>query len=242
MSTEIRLAEIRDLLIDFIDDSVLFNTNDEKTGRFWELREEIVEDLMWKPGALISTSSKDESEQFKSIIDFLWKDIHPEFIEEDIFEGDYNGIISELVGNFATRVVKIKPTFISINNATNSEFEVYFNEAMKAWLYGAPNSALIICNSLLEDIIRNKLCLINSEYALRLISLDGNRSNSSFGMQDLKNFAKKEKLIPNNLIENLSQIQRARNNAVHNLDVITDDEVYELILNTKDIVEHLLNN
>lgn len=135
----------------------------------------------------------------------------------------------------------IRPTFFSVKKSVGKDFEALFKEAIQSWLYGCKHAAIIICNSLLEDLLRNKLCDIDVKYAQKLFDWTQMKSNAQYGMNDLKNFAKKEDILTKSLIEKLSDVQQSRNNCVHNLNTVSDEEAYERIIDTKDIVEYLLN-
>lgn len=83
--------------------------------------------------------------------------------------------------------------------------------------------------------------MIDGNYATKLIDGKTLKANKEITFQILKRYAKKEKLLANPLIKKLSKIQKTRNDLVHNLNTVSDEEAYERIMDTKDIVEYLLN-
>ncbi len=235
------LDELADLYADMLSDPELYKLDEQKKKRTNELMSSIRTYLIDYPGELIYEKNHNSVKRKLAVIDLLWKAYDDEFHYDEIFGGDNTDFITNFAGDYIKRAKMIRPTFVSISNITNSEFQVYFREAIKTWLYGCDNAALIICNSLLEDILRNKLCLKNSKYATKLINPETLKSNIDYGFKELKEFAAKEGLLPSKMKKKVSEVQKYRNDAVHNLNTVSDEKAYELILNTKEVVEYLLN-
>lgn len=239
-----QLDELADLYVDMLSDNEMFNIDESKKQRTADLMSSIRTYLIDYPGELIYEENPASIERKIAVIEFLWNaydeydyDIH----YDELFGGDNTDFITNFASGYLKRAKMIKPTFISVKNVINNEFEAYFREATEAWLYGCKHAAIIICNSLLEDLLRNKLCLINGDYATQLIDGKTLKANRDFSFQNLKDFSKKEKLLSKSLIKKLSNIQKTRNDMVHNLNTVSDEEAYERIMDTKDIVESLLN-
>lgn len=236
------LDELADLFSDMITDQKMFAVDEDKRARTNELMNSIRTYLIDHPGELIYEQDKASIKRKLAVIDLLWMSYNDDYHYDEIFGGENVDFITNFAGAYLKRAKMIRPTFISVKNVINREFEAYFQEATEAWLYGCSNAAIIICNSMMEDLIRNKLCLINGDYATKLIDGYTLKANKDVTFQNLKVLAQKEKILPKELIKKLSKVQAVRNDAVHNLNRVSDEEAYELIRYTKDIVEYLLND
>ena len=237
-----QLDELADLFVDMFTYQEMFELDEHKKSRVNELMPKIRSYLVENPGELIYEKDTASITRKNTVIDFLWKVYNDEDHYDEIFGGDNTDFITNFVGDYLKRAKMIRPTYFSVRKSVGKDFEVFFKEAIKSWLYGCKHAAIIICNSLLEDLLRNKLCDINDEYAHKLFDWNQMKSNSQYGMKDLKKFAKKEGILNQSLIEKLTSVQQTRNNCVHNLNTVSDEEAYERIIDTKDIVEYLLNN
>lgn len=238
-----QLDELADLYHKFLSGQKIEGLDKEERERFNELMASIRTYLIDHPGELIYEKDAASIKRKLEVIDLLWIIYDDESAHYDeIFGGDNTDFITNFVSAYIKRAKLIRPTFFSVKKSVGKDFEVFFKEAIQSWLYGCKHAAIIICNSLLEDLLRNKLCDIDIEYAHKLFDWKQKKSNAQYGMKDLKNFAKKEGILTKPLIEKLSSVQQARNNCVHNLNTVSDEEAYERIIDTKDIVEYLLNN
>ena len=194
------------------------------------------------PGELIYEQNKQTVKARMTAIDLMWKMFDDDEHYEEIFFGDNVDFITNFASDYIKRARMMRPLFISTRKHIGKEFEFYFQEATRAWLHGCDQAVIIICNSLLEELLRAKLCDVDVKYAHKLIDGWSLKSNPDYGMNALKNFAKDEGILPKELIEKLTSIQKVRNDIVHNLNVVTDEEAYTIISDTKTIVEYLLNN
>lgn len=237
-----QLDELAGLYADMFRDSEMFELDESKKKRTNELMSSIRTYLLDYPGELIYEKDTSSIKRKLAVIDFLWKVYDDADHYDEIFGGDNTDFITNFASGYLKRAKMIRPTFFSIKKHTGLEFESYFREATRTWLYGCKYASIIICHSLLEGLLRNKLCDLNVEYAHKLYDWDRKKSNPQYGFKELKGFTKKERILSKDLYKKLSTIQEKRNDAVHNLKTISDEEAYELILYTKDIVEYLLNN
>lgn len=237
-----KLDELADLYADMLSDPEMYKLDEKKRARTSDLMSSIRAYLIDYPGELIYEKDTDSIKRKLAVIYLLWKAYDDSVHYDEIFGGDNTDFITNFAGGYVKRAKMIRPTFFSVKKNVGKEFEIYFKEAIQSWLYGCKHAAVIICNSLLEDLLRNKLCDIDVDYAHKLYDWRKMRSNPQFGMKELKELASKEKVLPKPLLSKLSRIQQKRNDAVHNLNTLSDEEAYELILDTKDIVEYLLNH
>ena len=233
----LRLLEICRDKFDF--ESNIFNMTDAEEKEFNSLWKSIVEGLMWSPGTLIYIPNEAERKAAKVFIDVIWKNEDTDDIFDEITGGGYSGLLVNIIGDYIDRAKILKPTFISIN-PENTEFYVYFEEAMRSWLFGLNNSVLILCCSMLESLLKEKLSAVSVSYV--------------YDFSDNKNFSGIKQFQMDKLISNASQIgligkqetnvaftiKNLRNNVVHKLQNVSQQQAYEAIMNTKDLIEKLL--
>lgn len=210
----------------------------ESEKGFDDSLEEIVYIMIHNPGILIYHPDPSSTKVYRMVFDYAWKHVDTTYINELIWD-DCLGHAS-LVEDFEQKLVKVKPTFISVN-PDNSEFRIYYEEAVKAWVYGLHNSALILCLSILENVMIDRLRVIKPEFAQKFDLIDqGGLTGVSVKFKDLVDSLREAAIINKKQKNTILNIQKLRNNAVHNLKSYTDDEVYVVIQQTKDLVEHLL--
>src|SRR5690554_6099656 len=141
------------------------------------------------PGELIYEQNMDAVNRRMTAIDFLWKMYDDDHHYDEMFFGDNVDYITNYASAYIKRARMIRPLFVTTKKHVGKEFEFYFKEATKAWLNGCEQAAIIICNSLLEDTLRNKLCHVDINYVYELFNSQGSKSNPSIGMNHLKDFA-----------------------------------------------------
>jgi len=144
-----------------------------------------------------------------------------------------------MLGDFSERVKMLNPTFISINSET-TEFSNYFEEAMKACLYGLSNAALIICFAVIEDLLKDRLCQKDVSYVYELKDPENPQGVKQVSYDRLIMSALNEEIIDRSEKNELFRIKKLRNDSIHRLETVTDSQVYDAIIETKKIVEKLL--
>jgi len=236
-----KLDELADLYVDMFTDQQMFKLDEDKKERTNELMESIRTYLIDYPGELIYEKDQSSIKRKSAVIDLLWDAYDDGYHYDEIFTGNNTDFITNFAGAYIKKAKMVRPIFFSVKKNIGKEFEIYFKEAIQSWLYGCKHASIIICNSLLEDLIRNKLCDLDANYAQKLFDWKKMKSNPQYGMKELKAFARKEKVLSKHLLKKLSGLQSKRNDAVHNLNTLSDEEAYMLIMDTKDFVEYLLN-
>src|SRR4030042_2091055 len=113
---------------------------------------EIIGHLMWKPGTLIYFEDSYLMEEAKSAIDSLWEDMNYEDLSNEMFSGGYGGLLVSIIGDYIERGMKLKPTFVSVK--PDDIVSVYFQNAMECWLYGINSATLILCCSIIENLLK----------------------------------------------------------------------------------------
>lgn len=234
----LRLVEIFRETFDL--ETKTFNMNSDQEKEFNSLWESVVEELVWSPGTLIYISDKTERKAAQTIIHMIWETMESNEIFDEITSGGYSGLLVNIIGDYIDRAKMLRPTLISIN-PQNTEFSRYFEEAMKAWLYGLYSSSLILCCSIIEDILKTELSNITPNLAL-----DFNRENQRLiGVKNKKliiliNSAYEHQIIDKTEKSIAHEIRILRNDAIHSLEKITEKQTFKAILDTKELVEKIL--
>lgn len=112
---------------------------------------------------------------------------------------------------------------------------------MRAWLFGLNNSWLILCCSILENILKAKLYKIDIDLVYK-ISESKNilQGVEDYDLEILINNAERENLITFKEKNIAHKIRIHRNQAIHRLHTFSSKKTYDAILSTKSIIEKLL--
>lgn len=234
-----KIDRLGDLFADMLSDPEMFDVKPDKKDETDKLIADIVDYLVWFPGALFFDENQARHKRNETVIEFLWKIVDSDEIFDELLSGGYSGLLANILGDFSERVKMLKPTFISINPET-TEFSSYFEEAMKAWLYGLSNAALIICFAVIEDLLKDRLCQVDIEYVYELKDPNNPKGVKRVSYDRIIMAAMDEGLINKKEKNILFNIKKLRNNSIHNLTSVSDSEVYDAIIHTKRIVEKLL--
>lgn len=232
-----KLDELRQI-IEYLDESDSVKSDNEEEERFNELVCEIMVSMIEKPGVLLFIKEESKRNHYKAIIDFVWKFVDSEKIYDSLSNENYE-TLHFIAEDISKRVVKLKPTVVS-TDPKYIEFSSYLNEAISAWLHGLNNASLILCFSVLENIMIDKLCQIKNEYVFELKNPSDPKGVKSISFGAIIKKAHGEKLISGNQKNTLFRIKKKRNNAVHNMNSISSNESYTIIQETKEIIESIL--
>ena len=240
--TEMKLSEaiieLKNLLIDMLENQASGDTIDEdKDSRAKELVTIIQKELIYNPGTLIYFEDELEIDSVKGVVDWVWQNLNPQVAFEEMTGGEYTDLLVHTMGEYVDRAKMLKPTFISTNPA-NNDFQVYYEEAMHCWLFGLDRAALILCSSIVESLIKQKVSEINEEYLYQEENGKGRRREKTF--KQLIEMVKFLKLINSSQANAMHDIRRSRNQAVHSLETISEKETHSKIMQTKEIAEGLL--
>ena len=145
--------------------------HEEVEKEFGKLWKSIKKDLLWSPGQLIYIKNESKRDAVRRVIDAIWSDVIDSELLEEI-TGEYSDILVSIMGDYLDNAKLLTPTFISID-PNRPEFRIYYDEAMRAWLFGLYNSALIICCSLIEDVLQTELYNINFDLAKEFNPTEG---------------------------------------------------------------------
>lgn len=212
----------------------------EEEDQFNQASEQIFEELIRNPGGVVYIKSNENLERYKTAIDFLYKTYTRDEIWEDLISGGYGGILYDELDVYADNAKKLRPTFVSSKN-TNKLFHIYYNEAMRCWLYGLLNSAIIISSSLLENILQERVGKIDQEEILEIYGDTKSLKGVGVSFEKLIDVAELRGLLSKKNNSNANDLRKIRNKVVHRGKYIDSDTAYKLIQQTKDIIEDLFN-
>jgi len=147
----------------------------------------------------------------------------------------------DIVSNYINKAKVVKPIFVSVDPEI-SDFYVYFAEAMKSYFYGLNKSALILCCSILENIIKKKLSKVDDSLVYKLLKKNGKTIVTEYSLKKLINNAATINLISCEEKENAHDIRDLRNKAVHKMLHISSDQTYKVIIDSKNLIESLLGD
>ena len=232
MENQISLSEKVKRLVEMMQSSTPKKTDNEKLELLMSIRRELV----FSPGTLIFFKDPSELKAAEFVMDFIWDTMDSEEIWKEI-----GYLFVDLEEDYVDRAKKLKPILISIN-PQNTEFQTYFDEAMKAWLFGLNNSAIILCFAILEDILVSELRDIDPDLALELKRVDGKEK----GVKNKKLAILIKNAFERNLVDDreyaiLDELRTIRNNCIHHLIPVEEQKTYEVIIRTKEIVEKILS-
>lgn len=239
-SIQEQIDELGDLFGEMLSDQEMFKLDEAKRERTNKLMISIKEQVVSFPGRLIYEENPKKLKKNQAGIDLLWKTIDEDEIFDEIISGGYAGLLAHSMGDYAARAKKLKPTFISVN-PIDKDFPVFFEEAMNCWLYGSNRASIILCFSILEDLLKEKLLEIDDQLVYKLSSSDKLNKVRVYPSYILIKNAYKKFLITKDQKDSLFIIKNKRNDIVHNLHSVNSSETYEMIIQTKEIVEHLLS-
>ncbi len=230
-----KILSIVSIVLQFLQRDEASDSSEIDSEQFNELFESILTDLVWEPGTLLYFEDPDDIAKAKFVTELIWKNADNERILEEMIEGGYSGLLVNMGGDYIDRAKMLKPAFTSIY-PEHSEFHVYYREAMRCWLFGMSNAAVILSNSLIELILYDRLSEISQEL---VVHSDYRRGASQHKLEKLIDNAKNENLISYEETQAAHKIRKLRNGAVHEQRVIPDKESFKVIEDTKIIAEKL---
>lgn len=246
--------DIEEMLKELIDyhESALSNPKeflqdiDSNLARMNSLVKSITSFIVQNPSHFFLAKSERDLEVKKEFLERLWSNLDYEEVFNELFWGTTSneGVLNEgyleiLGSNYASRLKKLKPTFYIYTTRIEKNTKLYYGEAINSWLLGSFNSTVIICTSILEDILRRRVAHLDADKTQKLYP-DYKKSNPIYGLKEILEYAHELNIISQKDYRKIKNIQQLRNDMVHNLHVVTGDESYEMLISTKDIIESIL--
>jgi hypothetical protein len=212
----------------------------EDSERLNGLIHEVQMSLLDKPGALIFEPNVERHEWNKIIIELVAKLMDEDQFLDEAIGGDLSCRLLDFADCYSERARMLRPAFVSVEPDT-PEFKTYYAEAMSAWLYGLDTAALLICVSLLEDLLETVMAKIDAEFAYEFFGGSqpiGVRKNK---LEYLIDKALNLGIVNADHQSALHRLRKLRNRALHQLRPLSADESLSAIQTTRGITEHLLN-
>lgn len=213
------------------------STFDKYEPQLKNLKRTIIEGLMWAPGSLIFIPDPMLMEDARNAMDELWDQVSAGELFEEITSGGMSGLLLDIIQEYSDRTAVLKPSLISIR-PTSNEFQRYFAEAMRCWLFGLHGSAVILCSSVLENTLRDLLIAIDQALVMDM----SRKKPKPFGLWKLVENARCQAILDQAEAEMAQTIAEIRNSIVHNLKVVPDTEqTYVVLSSTKNLIEKLMH-
>jgi hypothetical protein len=213
-----------------------------ESGEFNNISKNLIEFLIINPGGLIFLEDTKKIKACKLAVEKLFELYTSDELYEEILEGGFGGLLFNELDSYAYRIKNLNPIFFSIK-PKNKEFNIYYNEAMRCWLYGLSNSSIIIMASLLENILKEKLKKFSQKELLEILKnikhIGKNKKQISF--KDIIDIAKSKEIISKKSRVSADNLRERRNKIVHKGLDIDSDEALKLLNDTKNIFEKLFN-
>jgi hypothetical protein len=187
---------------------------------------EIIERLVWEPGKLLYFEDAALIDSARKAVKDLWDSLPSSELWDEISSGGYKGILVNIISDYIDRAKLLKPVFISVEPP--NPVKKYFREAMGAWLFGLNTAALILCCSIIEEMLETiypKLTKAEKEKKGKLEALIDKANGKIFNKTEA---------------ETAHIIRLLRNDAVHELKRPSKEDTYEAILNTVSLIEKIL--
>lgn len=211
---------------------------------FFELRQGMAEFTMWAPGQVIALNDLSKVTRYNNLLESAFKHFDEMAFYLKIMDGEHNELGEEILSYYIENAKNLKPIFIHSKYAQGG-FVNFFNEAMRAWVFGLNIAALLLTHSIVEETLRLSLYEKFGEEYIDLYVQDGYdfRPSRRWRMWDLIQTAKQKQLLDVYEAEFLEEMSRTRNNATHQLKVteLRKDKVLVYIQSSVQLVEKLFS-
>ena len=145
-----------------------------------------------------------------------------------------------LLGDYSDRIKKLRPSFVT-TEPNNTEFEIIYKECMNAWLFGLNNAAIILCCSLIENLLKEKLKEVPKWEIYHTSNGLGSQNRKLKSLDSLIKDAKKHNILDNQTKNKAFGIKNIRNHAIHDLQTISSNTTLNMIYDTKEIINKILS-
>lgn len=194
--------------------------------------------LLQSPGLLIYQIDTVE----KQILLDIWIDIVDSTLQDEDAFLIQDALNSDVLESAIERAKKMTPQFMKIDPKT-LDFGEYFQQAVKAYLYGLHNASLIIICSFLESALKEKLNEFNLDVVDLKFEIDDKGNRNPIGVCinfiDIINKCYNKHIITARDKNSLHRIRKLRNNVIHEGKSISYEETLTCIKMMKEIFENL---
>lgn len=213
-------------------------------SKYFSIMNDINEYMIMHPGSLIALPTMDKKKKYKEIMDLALTYFDDDEFAMSLVDGDNLELNWDHWDILVENALEVRPTFIN-TRLKETNFEPYFNEAMKAWAFGLYTAALIMTHSILEESLRFSLYHKFGRELSDLYDIKGQdfRPSKSWRMWDLTQVAVERKIITSKQGNFIEDITSARNKTIHQLKHMDADrdKVLEYIQFSVSLVEELFS-
>jgi len=205
-------------------------------GKYDEYRD-CVKRIIWllldNPGQLVYIEDPDLMQAAGNALKIIWENVDTsDLFDEMVMSGNMVSIISD----YTDRAQQLKPTLVSVK--PDEQTSVYFQDAINSWLFGLNNASLILCCSVIENLLIQKLWNIDMNLVKKMNPKDMKWKDRELWVL-IKN-ATDHNILGRDENSKAHNVRDLRCKAVHKLKIINSAEAYKAIMDTKQIIEKIL--
>jgi len=203
-----------------------------------ELLDVVILTLLDDPGVLIYYENNKKRREAQSALEVAWGVVDSDYLFDRVLSGETD-MIARVIGDYCDRAKRLQATFLSVQ--PSAELTTYFSEAVSSWLFGLHSAALILCCSVIENLLKELLFEIDPGLVYEFENGNVLRGVKTLTLSRFIRNAKRQGLLSSNDSNIAYKINRLRNKAVHELREISEKDTYQSIINTKRLMEKLLD-
>jgi hypothetical protein len=206
----------------------------EDVSKYLEYRERIIDILILDPGKLIYFADPELIKEAESAFNIIWDN---NVDTDELFYALHSEVMVGMTVDYIRRAIKLKPTLVSVK--PDNIVAAYFSNVIEAWLFGLNSAALILCCSVIEQILNQKFPVLKYKSDKILRDFKSLRDIERT-LEEFIDEVARQGFIDEKIRIMAQNIRTLRNSAVHKLKPISSDEAYNAIMSTKKIIEQLL--
>ncbi len=199
---------------------------------------DVMDYLVWNPGSLVCTDDHEFLRDAREFMDNFWDEVVDEdSIWDEMMAGGFNGLAGALTERYAARASTLKPIFIAVD--PGREFSICFQEAMHAWVHGLDKACVILCWTVLESVLQDRLTKLDLRSIYTEMRGTDPRTWKKRARKEWIRAARERRLL--NAIEAgfAKDVMKLRDAAVHEQVSIHKAEAHFALLKTRHLVERL---
>jgi hypothetical protein len=195
-----------------------------------------------QPGIIVQYESSPEMLDIINQIDAIWQLLNNGPVIEKMKVYNDNAKFWSMVYDVANRLGKLRPIIVT-SDTTAYGFATFYAEAVKCWSFGLYRASVILCCSILEEVITGEISKEEKDFALSLNYSDGTPHGvSARTFQEIIQAAYDRGYLNADQFKKAESIRLTRNNILHEMKDVSEDESLSLISATREIIQSLLSN
>jgi len=204
-----------------------------KYDEYRECAEKVISLLLDNPGQLIYIEDTDLMQAASNALKIIWENVDT----SDLFDEMINsGNMVAIIGDYTDHAQQLKPTLVNVK--PDAHTSAYFQNAIDSWLFGLNNASLILCCSVIENLLVQRLWKIDINLVRKVNLKDMAWKDRE--LWELINNATKENILDRKESTKAHNIRELRRKAVHRLEPVNSSDAYNAIMDTKEIIEKIL--